>query len=55
MLITVVVVLIVLALALWAIDQLPGDPTIKRIVHVLVIVAAVLYVLSAFGLLARLR
>ncbi len=54
-LITIVVVLILVGLALWAIDSLPLDPTIKRIIHVLVIIGAVLYVLSALGVLPNLR
>ncbi len=54
-LITIVVVLILVGLALWAIDSIPMDATIKRIIHVLVIIGAILYVLSALGVLPNLR
>lgn len=37
---------------LWLVTQyVPMDPTIKRIITVVVIICVVLYVLSAFGLL----
>lgn len=50
LLITIVVVLIVVGLLLWALQQLPIDPTIVVIIRVLVIVFALLWVLSAVGL-----
>lgn len=46
MLITIVIALIILGLLLWVVDQLPIDATIKRIIHVVMIVVAVLWVLS---------
>ena len=50
--IQLVVVLIVIGLLLWVVEtQLPLDPTIKRIIHVVVIVAVVLWLLAAVGLL----
>jgi hypothetical protein len=48
MLITLIVALIVAGLLLWAITQLPIDPQITKIIRVVIIVAAVLYVLAAF-------
>jgi hypothetical protein len=48
--ISVIVTLVILGLLLWVVDQLPIDGTIKRIIHVVVIVAAVLFVLQALGL-----
>jgi uncharacterized membrane protein YvlD (DUF360 family) len=47
MLVSIIVVLILAGLALWAIGQFPLDATIARIIRVVVIVAVVLYVLSA--------
>lgn len=51
MLIQIIVALVLLGLALWVIDQVPIDATVKRIIHVIVIVVAVLWVLQVFGLL----
>lgn len=49
-LISLIVVLIVIGVALWAIQQLPIDPAIRNIIRVLVIVFAVLWLLQALGL-----
>lgn len=46
-----IVVLVLLGLFLWAVHQFPLDPTIQKIIQVVVIVLAVLYILSGFGLL----
>jgi cytochrome b subunit of formate dehydrogenase len=48
MLISLVIALVVAGLILWAIEQFPLDPTIVRIIRVVVIVAVVLYCLTAF-------
>ena len=53
-LISIVVVLILCALALWVIDQFPLDATIKKIIRVVVIVFVVLWLLSALGVLPNL-
>ena len=51
-LIQLVVVLVVLGVLLWAINAyIPMDATIKKIVNVVIILVAVLYLLSAFGIL----
>jgi hypothetical protein len=53
MLITIIVVLVLLGVALWALGQFtpePIDPTMAKIIRVVLIVVAVLYVLSALGL-----
>ena len=50
MLVSLLVVLILCGLALWALGQFPIDPTIAKIIRVVIIVFAVLYILSAFGL-----
>ncbi len=47
-LIQLLVVLVVLGLALWALDQLPIDATIKQIIRVVVIVLIILWLLSVF-------
>lgn len=46
--ISIVVVLAVIGLILWAIDQIPMDGTIKRIIHILIIVIVILWLLSLF-------
>ena len=49
-LITLVVVLVVIGLVLWLIEaRLPIDPTIKRVIEVVVILAVCLYLLRFFG------
>ena len=50
MLISLLVVLVLLGLLLWALEQFPLDATIKTIIKVVAVVFAVLYCLSAFGL-----
>ena len=44
----IVVVLILVGLALWVIDQIPIDGAIKRIIRVVVIVVVILWLLSFF-------
>ena len=51
-LIGLVVMLIVIGLVLWGIEQLPLDAMIQKVIRGLVIVVAVLWVLQAFGLLS---
>jgi small-conductance mechanosensitive channel len=54
-LIQLVIVLVVLGVILWAINTyIPMNATIKKILNVVVILVAVLYVLTAFGLLGSL-
>jgi hypothetical protein len=50
MITSVVVALVLAGLVLWAISQFPIDPIIARIIRVVVVVAAVLWLLRAFGL-----
>lgn len=50
-LISILVVLVLAGLVLWAISQFPLDATIVRIIRVVVVVAAVLWLLQGFGLL----
>lgn len=54
-LLTVVLVLIVVGVLLWLVEsRIPMDPTIKRIIEAVVIIAVVLWLLQVFGLLAML-
>lgn len=48
--IELIVALVVLGLILWGLQQFPLDPTIKKIITVVVIIVAVLWVLQALGL-----
>lgn len=48
MLIQLIVALVLAGLALWALGQFPIDATIARLIRVVIIVACVLYLLSAF-------
>ena len=45
-LIQVIVVLVIVGLLLWIVEQIPMDATIARIIRVVVIVAVCLYLLS---------
>ena len=47
MLINLLIVLVLAGLTLWALAQVPLDATIARLIRVVVIVAVVLYCLSA--------
>ena len=49
-LISLVVALLIVGVVLWAITQIPLDPTIRQIIRVLVIVFALFYCLRALGL-----
>lgn len=51
--ISVIVMLIVIGLLLYVVSLLPIDAVIMNIIRAVVIVAAVLYVLSAFGMLGH--
>lgn len=50
--ISILVVLIIAGLVLWAVSQFPLDATIVRIIRVVVVVAVILWLLQAFGLLS---
>lgn len=45
-LLSIVVSLVVVGLILWVIQQIPMDPTIARVIRVVVIVAVCLWLLS---------
>jgi hypothetical protein len=50
-LISLIVVLVIVGLALYLIDQfVPMDPVIKIVLRVIVVLALVLYLLQAFGI-----
>ena len=52
-LIGLVITLIVVGALLWLLETyIPMDPTIKRIIQVVVIICVVLWLLNAFGLFA---
>ncbi len=52
-LIGLVITLIVVGVLLWLLETyIPMDPTIKRIIQVVVIICVVLWLLNAFGLFA---
>ncbi|RUQ30653.1 MAG: hypothetical protein EKK68_09505 [Candidatus Competibacteraceae bacterium] len=54
-LIQLIIVLVVFGVILWAINTyIPMDGNIKKILNVVVIIAAILFVLSAFGILGSL-
>jgi uncharacterized membrane protein len=51
MLISLLITLIFVGVALYLIGLIPMDPTIAKVIRVVVIVVALLWVLSVFGLL----
>lgn len=54
MLIHIVVVLIIIGILLWAINQfIPMDAKIKQILNVVVVIAVLLWLLQQFGLLSK--
>ena len=51
-LLSIIVTLIVVGVVLWAINEfLPMDAKVKKLLNVVVIVVAAIYVLQAFGLI----
>jgi hypothetical protein len=51
MLIHVIIVLIVVGLLLWLVNNyIPMDGKIKQILNIVVVIAVILYLLRAFGL-----
>jgi hypothetical protein len=51
-LIQLVIVLVIVGVALWAINNyIPMDATIKKILNVVVIIVVLLWLLSVFGIL----
>jgi hypothetical protein len=54
-LISIIIALIIVGVLLWLVNTyLPLDPTIKKILNVVVIIVVVLWLLQAFGVLAGL-
>ncbi len=51
MLVSLVVTLIVVGLLLYLIGLIPMDPTIAKLIRIVVIIFAVLYVIESLGLL----
>ena len=55
-LLQLVITLIVLGVLLWAINNyIPMDATIKKILNVVIVLVAVLFILSAFGILGSMQ
>jgi uncharacterized membrane protein YwzB len=50
-LLAIVVVLFVIGLLMWALNQFPIDAMIKKIIYVVVVVFVVIWLLQSFGLL----
>lgn len=51
--ISLIVALVLFGLLLYVVSALPIDGTIKRIIHVVIVVCAVLYALQGFGFIGR--
>lgn len=52
---TLIIVLVVVGVALWLINAyIPMEPTIKRILNIVVIIVLVIWILKATGLLGAL-
>jgi undecaprenyl pyrophosphate phosphatase UppP len=55
-LVTVVIVLIVVGVLLWLVNTyIPMDPKIKGILNAIVVIAVVIWLLQAFGVLGSLN
>jgi type IV secretory pathway TrbL component len=55
-LISLVVTLIVIGVLLWAVNTyIPMDPTIKKIINIVIVIAVVLWLLAAFGVLGHMQ
>jgi hypothetical protein len=53
-LISIIVTLVVIGLVLYLIELIPMDGTIKQIIRVIIIIAVVVWLLQAFGLIGSL-
>ncbi len=51
-LIGLIVVIVVVGVLLWAAEQIPMSPPIRRVLQVVVVVFLVLWLLQSFGLLS---
>ena len=54
-LISIIVTLVVIGLVLYLIDLIPMDGTIKQIIRLIIIIAVVVWLLEAFGLIGSLN
>ena len=54
-LISIIVTLVVIGLLLYLVELIPMDGTIKQIIRVIVIIAVVVWLLQAFGLIGSLN
>jgi hypothetical protein len=55
-LIHLIIILALVGLALWAANTyIPMQPTIKRIMNVVVIIAVIIWLLSVFGIIGNLN
>jgi hypothetical protein len=54
-LIGIIVTLVVIGLLLYLVDLIPMDGTIKQIIRIIVIIAVVIWLLEAFGLIGSLN
>jgi thiosulfate reductase cytochrome b subunit len=45
LMLTIVIVLVIAGLILWAVTQVPLDPAIQRMIHVVVIVCCVIFLI----------
>jgi hypothetical protein len=50
-LISIIIALIVIGLLLYLVDIIPMDRTIKQIIRIIVIIAVIIWLLQAFGLI----
>ena len=50
-LIAIIITLVVVGLLLWLISLIPMDATIRKIIHIVAIIAVVLWLLIQFGVL----
>ena len=54
-LISIIVTLVIIGLLLYLVDLIPMDRTIKQIIRIIVIIAVVVWLLQAFGLIGSLN
>lgn len=50
--VSLIVALVIVGVALYLVELLPIEPTIKRIIHVLVMLLVLLWVLQLFGIVS---
>lgn len=54
-LLSLLLILVAIGVVLWAINSIPMDATMKKVINVVALIVVVLFLLQAFGVLDEVR